>query len=330
MKIITPYQINDASLIGTNVPESDYSLWDSITSYAIGTTLMYIEPNKHWVIRSLVDGNVGNVPTGLASDTKWVKVSETNRWKMFDLKATSQTVGDYPVSGATETAMFDADFFDEAFFDTEVISGSQGIEVTVGLPQMVNALYVGNVIAANLSVVGRNQLGSVIYNHSQSMVSVAGIVDPWTYFFNPIVFKRELVLDDLPPYGMTTYSVALTSVAPVSVGTLAFGYIFEPGLSRYGMTMSIQDYSIKLANEFGDQVLTQRAYSKRLAVDAFVPKGNTDYMIDFLNTYRATPLVWIGSGQYEGSILYGFYKDYQAVVSYPTETLFNWDIEGLS
>jgi hypothetical protein len=329
MKVISPFVVNDANLLASNVPEDDYPIYDPAAIYAIGANLIYIAENTHWVIRSRVDNNQGNIPTGLASDTNWVKVSETNRWKMFDLKSTSQTVGSFATSVGDGGTLFDDAIFDSLIFDAEV-SSSNGIDVTVSATGITNAAYVGNVQGSRLQLTGYDVNDNLIYSSNVSLISTDGIVDAYSYFFSPLVFKRELVFTDLPPYGLCSYQLVITSASECRCGTFLLGFMREPGASRYGMAISIQDYSIKQANEFGDFVITERAYSKRLDLSAYVAKPKTDAFIDFLNTFRAKPLVWVGADQYEGSVVYGFYKDYNAVVSYPTETLFSLQIEGLS
>lgn len=281
--------------------EADYPLYDALTSYAINETLIYIDTNKHWVIRSLVASNLGNIPTGLDTDPNWVKVSETNRWKMFDLKTTSQTIN------------------------------ASSIDVTVGLTSITNALYLGNVQGAMLTVVGKDQFDVEIYNNEVNLVSTDGIYDPWTYFFNPIEFIEEVVLDDLPPYALSKYQITVTTPSGnVAIGTLVLGYIQELALTRYGMTMSSIDYSIKQANDFGDFVITERGYSKTVDLNAYVESANKNSIITFLNRYRATPIVWIGSGSYLGSISYGFVKTYEVTAAGPEETRLQIKIEGLS
>jgi hypothetical protein len=301
MQAIRPYTINDINLLSTNVPEADYPIYNQLSTYAINETLIYLDTNKHWVIRSLVADNIGNIPTGLDSDTKWVKVSETNRWKMFDLKTTSQTIN----------------------------AGS--IDVTIGLTSITNALYVGNVQGATLTVIGKDQYDVEIYNNTLNLVSTDGIYDPWTYFFNPIEFIEEVVLDDLPPYALSDYQITVSSPSGnVAIGTTVLGYIQELALTRYGMTMSSIDYSIKQANEFGDFVITERGYSRTVDLNAYVPTSNKNSIISFMNRYRATPIVWIGSGSYLGSISYGFVKNYEVTAAGPNETRLQIKIEGLS
>lgn len=301
MQAIRPYTINDINLLSTNVAEADYPVYNQLTTYALNEMVIYIDTNKHWVIRSLVADNVGNIPTGLDTDTKWVKVSETNRWKMFDLKTTSQTIN----------------------------AGS--IDVTIGMTSITNALYLGNVQGSMLTVVGKDQFDATIYNKTVNLVATDGIYDPWTYFFNPIEFVNEVVLDDLPPYALSKYQVTVTrSSGNVAIGTLVLGYIQELALTRYGMTMSSIDYSIKQANDFGDFIITERGYSKTVELSAYVLTANKNSIITFLNQYRATPIVWIGSGIYLGSISYGFVKTYEVTAQGPNETRLQIKIEGLS
>jgi len=301
MQAIQPYIVNDATLLSTNIAEMDFPQWNVATTYALNETVIYIAPNKHWVVRSLVAGNVGNIPTGLDTDTKWVKVSETNRWKMFDLKTTSQTIN----TGA--------------------------IDVTIAVTSMANAIYIGNVDGASVSVIGKDQFDNEIYSLTKSLVSVQGIYDPWTYFFNPIEYIDEVLIDDLPPYALTTYKVVVSKPSgTVGVGTLVIGYLQELAFTRYGMTMGSIDYSIKQANDFGDFVITERGYSKTLDLSGYVPSTNKNSIITFMNKYRATPIVWIGSGMYLGSIIYGFIKSYEVTAVGPNETRIQAKIEGLS
>jgi hypothetical protein len=301
MQIIKPEYTNDATLLSTNVSESDYLPYDATVSYALNATVIYIRDNIHWVIRSLVASNLGNTPTGLTTDTKWVKVSDTNRWKMFDLKTTSQT------------------------FNQDVIA------VTVAGVSQNDSIALLNFDATSLTFVAKDQNSNTIYSITQSLISTAGIYDPYTYFFSQLVKLTDLVFTDLPNYALATYSVTLNSVgATVKCGTMLIGKLVDVGSTQFGMRLGITDYSVKAANEFGDFIITERAYSKNMSLSANVEKNQQDNLVNFLNTMRATPVVWIGASEYTSSFIYGFYKDYAAVVEYFTHSKFDIEIEGLS
>lgn len=301
MQTITPNLVNDASLLSSNVAESDFPQWDISTSYEVGETLIYITTNTHWVIRSLIAGNIGNIPTGLDTDLRWIRVSETNRWKMFDLKHTSQTVN--PLS----------------------------IEVTIANASMADGIYFGNLSGISITIDGVDQFDSSIYNQTISLVDNSNVYDAWTYLFAPILYKTDYVITNLPPYALTKYTITISnSSGNARCGTLLMGQVTKFGDSNYGMTSGLLDYSVKRANEFGDFVLTERAYSKTLNIQVRSTKGQTDPFMAYAIRYRATPIVIVGSIDYTMSYVFGFFKDVKGVVDYPQHSLFSVEFEGLS
>lgn len=301
MKIIQPQYTNDATLQSTNVVEDDYPLWDVTETYALNEMRIYVVANIHWVIRSLVASNVGNVPTGLTSDTKWVKVSETNRWKMFDLKTTSQT------------------------FNTT------SIDVTLVGLSFADSVFAGNLDGASIQFIGKDQFNVEFYNETVSLVSTEGIYDPYTYFFSPLVYLTDIVMTDLPIYALANYRVIISKTGTAKCGTLLIGKLIDVGGTEYGMQIGITDYSVKSAlNEFGDFTITERAYSKNMTLSTYVENTNVNSLINQFNLYRATPLVWLGSDSFSSSFIYGFYKDYGVIVQYVTHSKINFEIEGLS
>lgn len=301
MQTITPSIVNDNTLLSTNVAENDYPLWDGVTTYSIGDTRIYIAPNTHWVVRSLANSNLNNVPSGLDTDTKWVKVSETNRWKMFDLKSTSQTVNPLEIS------------------------------VQIANTNIVDGLYIGNAVGSSVTITGLDRDNNTIYSANESLVDYSNVYDPWTYLFAPILYKNDLVITNLPLYAVTQYTATISNPGgDAKCGTLLFGKVTSFGNTNYGMTSGLLDYSVKRANEFGDFVLTERAYSKTLNIDVRTTKGQTDPFMAYAIRYRATPLVIVGSIDYTMSYVFGFFKDVKGIVDYPSHSLFSVEFEGLS
>ncbi len=302
MQIIKPEYTNDATLLATNVPEDDYPLWNNTSTYALNETLIYIADNTHWVIRSLIASNTGNVPTGLASDTKWVKISATNRWKMFDLQTTSQTIN------------------------------TDSVDVTLAGVSFVDSIAALNLDGATIRIIGKDQFDVSFYDVTTSLVSTEGIYDPYTYFFSPIVKLTDLVVTNVPIYSLATYQVIITNTGSLAKsGTLLIGKAIEVGGTEYGMRIGITDYSIKSSqNEFGDFTITERAYSKNMTLTTSVENNQVNSLVNTFNNFRATPLVWIGSDQFSASFIYGFYKDYGVIVQYVTHSRIQFEIEGLS
>ena len=99
---------------------------------------------------------------------------------------------------------------------------------------------------------------------------------------------------------------------------------------QYGARVGIQDYSRKEKNDFGDTVLVQRAFAKRANFDMQVAKAEVDSLQNFLSDVRAKPCLWIGSADYESTTVFGFYKNFDILISYPTFADCSLELEGLT
>lgn len=96
LKLLQPSTITNATLIASNVAETDYPTWSSGTSYALGARV--VAGGTHRIYESTVPGNVGIDPT--APTGKWSDIGPTNRWAMFDqaLGSTTDATGSIAVT----------------------------------------------------------------------------------------------------------------------------------------------------------------------------------------------------------------------------------------
>lgn len=84
---LDPSVIDDAALISSSVPETDYAAWAIGTTYASGQRV--IKASTHRIYESVGAGNVGHDPA--TSPEQWLEVGATNRWAMFDQALGSAT-----------------------------------------------------------------------------------------------------------------------------------------------------------------------------------------------------------------------------------------------
>jgi hypothetical protein len=91
MDFIKPTTITDALFVSSTLPETDHAEWASGDTYSIGNQVIVTTPDIHEVYESLTDNNTDNYPP--SDTTNWLKVSATNRWKVFDKTLGSQTEG---------------------------------------------------------------------------------------------------------------------------------------------------------------------------------------------------------------------------------------------
>lgn len=301
MKIIRPFIVNNAALASSNVAETDYAAYSAGTTYALGDRAIYVSGENHWVIESLQNGNIGHTPTGLATDTYWLKVGNTNRWRMFDTAVQSQT------------------------------TNADSINVSLVANERINALALLNISAATAHITMTDAIDGVVYDQTYSLVSDSGINDWYGYFFEPIVRLQDLSVTDMPPYLNATIDVTLAaSGETVSCGALIIGLQRLLGATQYGLSTGITDYSVKQQDDFGNYSILERNFRKRAEMTLFVENSFVDQLQIILTSLRATPTVYIGTDEFTNTIIYGFYKDFNINIAYLNNSICTLEIEGLT
>jgi hypothetical protein len=299
MKIVQPLAINDAALLSTNVAEVLYPNYDAGYVYAKGARVHVVGPDLHQVYESLVDGNVGNTPA--TSPAKWVYVSATNPWLMFDQSVTSQT--EYQDS----------------------------IEVEIQTTGRIAALALLNVSAREVRVQMTDPVEGLVYDQTYSLVSDSGVDDWYEYFFEPVLRLQDLAIVNLPSYGSPIIKVTLSDPGEmVKCGALVMGPTTNVGDTEYGATVGIQDFSVKQQDDFGNYSILQRSFRKRSSLIVRVDSSDVDTLQQLLASLRATPALYIGADTYSSTAIYGFYKDFTIQIAYPKESILEIEIEGLT
>lgn len=299
MILITPTTITPAMITACNVPENDYAAWSSGTSYTAGNRCIY----SHKIYECLIANSNAQPDLNTGGLTpKWLDTGYDNRWKMFDAVVGSQT------------------------------SQATNISVTV-TPGMIDSIALLDVDADSIEITMVDPIEGTVYHDTVDMVMKGTVVDAYTYFFSPIITDDAAVLLGIPPYASAAITVSITKTGGTAkVGTLIFGMKKSMGGTRYNPTIGIIDYSKKEVDAFGNYVVLQRTYSKRMSCELLVDNTMVDDLQKTLAGYRATPLVWVGDdeGTFSSMIIYGFYKSFSISIPYPTSSLCSLEIEGLS
>lgn len=237
----------------------------------------------------------------VTNETYWGRVDSTNRWRMHDSSSASQTsnttsiVNVYAATGYTNAALF------------------------------------GNIDCSSIRVVMTDDIDGDVYDETVSGVSPSGIQDWYAYFTEPIVRKTDILFSDLPLYANTTITVTISGGTGNTVycGLCYIGNMLNVGGTQYGMTLGIQDYSVKSQDDWGNYSITERAYSRKMNALVRVENDYVGALHSLLSKYRALPVVYIGSDSYEPSYVFGFYKDFNIEIPHPAYSLCSIEIEGL-
>ena len=130
-----------------------------------------------------------------------------------------------------------------------------------------------------------------IYNQSFSMVSTRGINDWWKYLFEPIVYRRDLTIPDLPNAGNPTVILsATTSAGNVAIGHFVAGLAAYIGETESGAKVGIRDRSRVDEDEFGVTFINRRPTSKKGSFEVWIDDEDCDFVFNLLESYAGQPV----------------------------------------
>lgn len=296
MKIIIPQPVTPSTLTASNVLENDATAWSAGT-YTLGMLRLYDHHVWEVIVASTTDrpdlGAAANPPT-------WLDLGADNRYKMFDQVINTQT------------------------------SRSGTIEVTITPGEIVNAVAMFKLSANEVTVEVDDPVEGVVYSETKSLLDNTFVTDWYSYFFEAISLREDVVFDDLPSYGTADVNVVIDAGAGTAkCGEFVIGRQRNLGLSNFGTSISIIDYSIKSTDSFGNTVIVPRPYSKRAEYDVTVETNSISAVQKALADIRTTPTVFIGDGNRPETVVYGYYKQFQIVLSTPSISSCSLEVEGL-
>lgn len=295
MKIVQPVTVTDAILTANSVAET-VALYNAGTSYSIGDLVR--SDTTHRVYESLANANLGNA---LTDASKWLDTGPTNPWAMFDNANSSQT------------------------------SASDSISVTLAPGSRVDHIGLLNMYAISVQVIATSTADGEVYNETYSLVSTSGITDWYEYFTAPIDVETDKVITDIPAlYTDLSIQVVLSYTSEtVLLGALVLGLAKELGGTVYGATTGIIDYSRKVTDDYGNTSITERGYANRGNFRIVCDNSNIVSIQRKLAEYRAVPALYVGSDDYSNTFIFGFYRDFDISIDYPTISHCTLSLEGL-
>ena len=169
-----------------------------------------------------------------------------------------------------------------------------------------------------------------VFNQTYSMISDSGITSWYAYFFTPIQRDSDLAVLGLPPYSTAVITVTFTDAGTAKCGALVFGVTQDIGISQYGASFGIQDYSTKTTDSAGNVSIDVGSFSDIADVDVLIETGRFAQIKKILTDARSVPTVWIVEPNVEGLIIYGYFREFDILMTNPNVSLTTLSIEGLN
>lgn len=303
MIIIRPVEITDAVLTANDVPETDEAEFLIGTSYSIGDLVMVTTTGVHEIFQSLTGSNAGNQPEDddLLNPVNWARVSATNTWAMFSDQINDQT------------------------------EQATSIEVDLTPAALVNSMSFFGLDAATLRIVMDDPGEGVVYDTTFTLTDDSGVNDWYAWYFEPTVRRDTLAVLDLPPFASAVITVTISQPSGTAkIGLLTMGAQRKLGDTDYSTGIGIVDYSRKERDTFGNTLVIQRNFTKRADYVVTVDTNFVATVQSTLSSFRTTPITWIGDVDFPSTIINGYYRDFNVVLSNPTKSLLNISVEGLT
>ena len=257
---------------------SVYPPYASGSSCGVGGIVSSVSTDVHLLYESLVAANTGNA---LTDTTKWMPLGSTNARAMFDVTYGSQTTQ-----------------VDEIVF-----------VITPGT--IINSVFLGNLDASSVTVTQ-----SVSGYTSTQALNSHQVLNWYDWYYEDIIHKNDVVFLDVPPYPASTLTITITSPGGTAgCGLCVVGKAATIGTTRWEVFAGIVSYSGTTTDGFGNTTFLARAGVKKLNLDVYVQPGFESEAHRLLSIYTDTPMVFIGSTEYDLLMLYGYLGEWSVPVS---------------
>jgi hypothetical protein len=278
------------TFLASNVPEDDAPAYVPGT-YALGAQVI----DSHLVYESKANANTAP----LTDATKWLLIGATNQRKMLDQY--NNTATEHP----------------------------EEIVLTLTPRQIAQGFYVGEVDGSEVSVVMQDNNDNIVYSHSESMILSNSGSSAFNWCFKRIQRKTYFFTGDLPVYSNPRVTISIKNPGGTAkCGMCAVGPLIDVGLSKYGLSTEIKDFSSSTFAFDGTSSTIQRGYAKVMSVDMMVENSQIDSVQQQLANFRQRPVVWVGAAMYGSAIIYGKYSSFKNVIAYPAHSIMSLNIQG--
>ena len=285
---------NRFTMTSSNAPIEDYPNWDSSTTYNTGDKVIY--ENNIWI--STEDSNQNNEP---GNSTAWFKEGATNPYRCLDEYIN------------TQTAMND---------DTSLV---MEFDVT-----NVNTITLLNLEATKVIVTAYDADGNKIQTITKD--TLIGVSNWEDYFFGEYENITKIMIEGAQLLkGSLKVEIQGAESAPAKVGVVLVGYLEDLGITLQGVKSSIDDYSKKEIDQYGNIYLKEGNYADRFEGQIMIDVNDFNKIKRRLTRLRGQPFYYTAT---EEDIcreldVYGFYENFEIDIDNPKKAQCSLTIRGL-
>jgi hypothetical protein len=298
MRVIIPLKMTDAILTNSNVPEDDFPEWNSSVSYTTGQKVIVLSTHR---IYEALQNNTNVNPVTDTAET-WLDIGPTNRWSVFDGAIESQT---------TQFQTVEYEFTSDGTYSGIALLNMEASQVTVDILDSIEGAQ------PTLTF---------------SLVDNSNVFDWFSYFFFPILSKKDLIVSNLPIFANSVITINVTALETVKIGEIIIGEDLILGKSLLGGRLGIEDFSTKQKDVFGRTFIFERAFANTVDFQFSFPISSARRVSLVLAELRARPAVYYTEPSLieYGANVYGFPRDFRINLETSNVAFATLEIEGLT
>lgn len=295
MKVIKSIATTDDILTFSNIVEDEYPTWVTGQAYLSTNRVIY----NHKIYEAIVDVTSTTPPD--LDQSKWLFIDDTNRYRMFNNIVSDKS------------------------------SRMGGIHFTLTPNQVVTGISLIGISATYVRVVVTDPVLGVIFDETKTLMDISNILSYFDYFYSPLSSAQSSVaflnLPTAPTGYIDVYIDSGDNV--VEVSEVIYGNYTLVGRTNYGTAIGIKSFSRKETDEFGNVTVIKRRNSKYCDYDVDIENVRLSEVQKFFSEIDSVPCLFVGNEDLEETIVYGFYSDFKATISYPQISKCTLKVEGL-
>lgn len=312
MRAFIPNDVTDSMLVSSTVvePADNEPAWVSTTTYAEFARVGVVSANSHLVYESLVSGNLGNNPTTtnsavMATAPKWIKVSNTNRYRMFDWYQGTPSVSPSPMT------------------------------IVLRPGKRINAIMLEGIKASIVDLkITAGGVGEPIFTLDGYMLN-REVNDHYDYFIAPFLYTNTVVTFEIPAIPDPVITLTLTDPSGVvELGRFGSGLDFYLGTIKWNPVSDMDNYSEVVWDDFGKAKLTPKTSIPKVDLQIVVDANRVNAIRDFRKLANAKPVFWSGIDDQEYAytealVLIGVYRKFDINIENPSYVIANVSLKGI-
>ena len=274
-------------LISTTFTDESYATYDEKATYNTGDYV--IEPNTKRIYRSTKDNNTDT----LDNELSWVDYGATNSFKMFDEIANTQSK--FTSSATVEITSYWHDTI--SFLNLKGVTSIQVVQADINTSE-------------------------VLFDATYNLINY-GVQSLYEYWYNPTTLQTDLFIDNLIFSKNAKITITFSSNSVGYVGAVVTGNKQDLGVTLYGTSVKIKDYSQYKDDPYGNMSFERRPFARIINAKAVIDNSMADYIFGNVAELRGDISLFVGDDRDKGFTsltTLGYIKDFEIPFDNPVKS----------